>query len=211
MGEREWTLAVGPSGYDGVEFALYAQGPQQVAAEEEELGGPIVVVPKTRAEGAERRVAELKEALTILVTLKNLRDTDPQHEYQRKLAKEAAWESARAKEPITRLAARLWDAEGEGYSFECLGRRDKCKIWRLCGEPDVEGSDGGSGGGVRSIPSSSDRIPVAALDAGVEGDGGADGRQTLTREHGAAIALNPGRLFEVKPERTHHYDLDEAA
>ncbi len=42
------------------------------------------------------------------------------------------------KEPITRVAARLWDAEQEGYSFECLGRRDRCKVWRLCGEPDVE-------------------------------------------------------------------------
>jgi hypothetical protein len=40
--------------------------------------------------------------------------------------------------PITRLAARLWDAERDGYSFECIGRRDKCKVWRLLSEPDVE-------------------------------------------------------------------------
>lgn len=38
--------------------------------------------------------------------------------------------------PITRLAARLWDAEQQGYSFECIGWRDKCKCWRLIGEPD---------------------------------------------------------------------------
>lgn len=41
--------------------------------------------------------------------------------------------------PITRLAARLYEAEREGHSFECLGRRDKCKIWRLIG---VEGTSG---------------------------------------------------------------------
>jgi hypothetical protein len=37
--------------------------------------------------------------------------------------------------PITRLAARLLEADRMGYSFECLGRRDRCKVWRLL---DVE-------------------------------------------------------------------------
>ena len=39
--------------------------------------------------------------------------------------------------PITRVAARLHEADLAGYTFECLGRRDKCKVWRLVSEPDA--------------------------------------------------------------------------
>lgn len=46
--------------------------------------------------------------------------------------------------PITRLAARLYDAERQGFSFECIGWRDRCKCWRLVGEPDVESGSGDS-------------------------------------------------------------------
>jgi hypothetical protein len=40
--------------------------------------------------------------------------------------------------PITRLAARLWDAEQQGFEFECIGKRSGCNVYRLVSEPDVE-------------------------------------------------------------------------
>ena len=33
--------------------------------------------------------------------------------------------------PITRVAARLWDLEQEGYEFEAIGTRKRCKVFRL--------------------------------------------------------------------------------
>lgn len=33
--------------------------------------------------------------------------------------------------PITRVAARLWDLEQEGYEFEAIGTRSKTKVFRL--------------------------------------------------------------------------------
>lgn len=37
--------------------------------------------------------------------------------------------------PITRVAARLWDLEQEGYEFEAIGTRKKCKVFRLSSGP----------------------------------------------------------------------------
>jgi hypothetical protein len=44
--------------------------------------------------------------------------------------------------PITRLAARLWEADQAGYRFECIGRRQRCKVWRLIEDDDVERTAG---------------------------------------------------------------------
>lgn len=33
--------------------------------------------------------------------------------------------------PITRVAARLWDLEQEGHSFEHIGTRKRCKVFRV--------------------------------------------------------------------------------
>jgi hypothetical protein len=116
--------------------------------------------------------------------------------------------------PITRLAARLWDAEQEGYSFECVGRRDKCKAWRLIGEPDVERATDEPaicpGKGDQACAS---RPVGSSLDIGVgrtidEGPGGVflpPHRPGANPVDGSPSAESP-RLFEVEPERTHHYE-----
>jgi len=48
---------------------------------------------------------------------------------------------------ITRLAARIQDAEDKGYVFESLGKRHDCKVYRLVSRPEfeVEGSAGEQG------------------------------------------------------------------
>lgn len=112
--------------------------------------------------------------------------------------------------PITRVAARLWDAEQDGFSFECIGKRDRCKVFRLCGEPDIEGSGGGGSGG---FPSSSDPSAVA-LGTGVEGGSGdllPDGSPRSSTEEPPAVALSSGRLFDMEPEHVGHYDERDIA
>jgi hypothetical protein len=108
------------------------------------------------------------------------------------------------KEPITRLAARLWDAEREGYSFECLGRRDKCKVWRLCGEPDVERTASNPpdqpANAPHGAPATDVWSHVGSKSGVVSGDAG------LISRASASGSLDAGRLFEVEPERTHHYE-----
>src|SRR5271166_2534537 len=44
--------------------------------------------------------------------------------------------------PITRLAARIFDAERRGFSFEVIGWRKSCKVYRLVSSPDAEVSTG---------------------------------------------------------------------
>jgi hypothetical protein len=107
------------------------------------------------------------------------------------------------KEPITRLAARLWDAEQEGYSFECLGRRDKCKVWRLCGEPDVERT-------ASNPPDPAGNTPHGAGAAAPTASRGIPGETGLITRVSASGSLDAGRLFEVEPERPSHYDLEAA-
>jgi hypothetical protein len=106
--------------------------------------------------------------------------------------------------PITRLAARLWDAEREGYSFECLGRRDKCKVWRLCDEPDVERTASNlpdrPGNAPHSAPPTDARVRVGSKTGVVSGEPG------LITRGSASGSLDAGRLFEVDPERPHHYE-----
>lgn len=90
--------------------------------------------------------------------------------------------------PITRLAARLWDAEQQGYSFECIGRRSKCKIWRLISEPGIHDGRGGD-----SAPGSSSSSPASDRSA-------------------PAAVVNTGALFEVEPERPlSPYEYEDAA
>lgn len=84
--------------------------------------------------------------------------------------------------PITRVGARLFDAEQMGYSFECIGRRDKCKAWRLLSEPEVE-----RGSAVRAAPETvSDSSPLAA-----------------SGEVSATLSLSPEPLFSLTEETAH--------
>ena len=100
-------------------------------------------------------------------------------------------------EPITRLAARINELDSEGYGFECLGRRDRCKIWRLVSEPD-------SGGG-------SSRAPAEACRGGIKQPLPAPStKPASTLEAAREVAAVVGyreteeRLFETgKPERPH--------
>jgi hypothetical protein len=43
---------------------------------------------------------------------------------------------------ITRVAARLQEAEDRGHEFELLGRRDKCRIYRWISGPEGSGDEG---------------------------------------------------------------------
>jgi hypothetical protein len=60
--------------------------------------------------------------------------------------------------PITRVGARIQDAEERGFVFETLGWRDRCKVYRLLAEPDAAPSDrrmalvGDAASNVRSLP-----------------------------------------------------------
>jgi hypothetical protein len=111
------------------------------------------------------------------------------------------------------------DAEQDGYSFECIGKRDRCKVFRLCGEPDIEGSGGGgSGRGSTSLTPSDLLAPTAALDAGVERAAGSPPRlegkgdkACAPRPDDRSLSTGPDRLFDMEPERTHHYEEDMAA
>lgn len=85
--------------------------------------------------------------------------------------------------PITRLAARLWEAEQQGYDFECLGRRDKCKVWRLCGEPELS-----------ETPASGDRVPPK--DAGLS---------RPEHQAGAGVSDNP-TLFDAPTQSVSPYE-----
>ncbi len=44
--------------------------------------------------------------------------------------------------PITRVGARIQDAEDRGYVFETIGWRDKTKVFRLLSEPEAAPSGG---------------------------------------------------------------------
>lgn len=111
--------------------------------------------------------------------------------------------------PITRLAARLWDAEQWGCVFECIGRRSGCKVWRLVSKPDdVERTASGVPdlAGI-SIDEGTPQVNLdggsasGSLNAGVEGGGGVhlDGepanpsarRPVRSMEHaGTTVALS---------------------
>jgi hypothetical protein len=42
-------------------------------------------------------------------------------------------------DPVLNFPGRIFDAERRGYYFEIIGKRNRCKIFRLIEEPDVEG------------------------------------------------------------------------
>jgi hypothetical protein len=46
-------------------------------------------------------------------------------------------------DPILNFPGRLFDAERRGCSFEVIGKRNRCKVFRLIEEPDVEVGRGG--------------------------------------------------------------------
>src|SRR4051812_44300588 len=84
--------------------------------------------------------------------------------------------------PITRVAARIQDAEERGYVFETIGWRSKMKVYRLVSEP--EGVESGSSErrpathrGSGPAPAGTDQAgAAAALSADSDGDSGGRGR-----------------------------------
>lgn len=56
---------------------------------------------------------------------------------------------------ITRVAARLWDLETQGYCFEHIGWRNKTKVFRLCDSPDDAERGGREPGFAKPSPSTS--------------------------------------------------------
>lgn len=49
------------------------------------------------------------------------------------------------EKPITRLAARIFDLEREGYLFEVVGWRNRCKVYRLLDGPTPGPIESGAG------------------------------------------------------------------
>lgn len=45
-------------------------------------------------------------------------------------------------DPVTRVGARLYELDQQGYSFEVIGWRNRCKIFRLISDDGVEGTGG---------------------------------------------------------------------
>jgi hypothetical protein len=88
------------------------------------------------------------------------------------------------KSPITRLAARIFDAERQGYSFEVIGRRGGCKVYRLVSEPGVE----------RTLDPETAQVPpctpLPLEPRGVEG----------------SLSTGQDALFEAPVRRTGHYE-----
>ena len=93
-------------------------------------------------------------------------------------------------EPILNFPGRMWDAERQGYSFEKIGRRNRCGVWRLLSESDVE-----SDSGPAPTPAASDeppaRLPAVALSAVPDPDG-------------------QDALFDLEPRKRSHYDPSAA-
>lgn len=128
--------------------------------------------------------------------------------------------------PITRLGARLFDAEEEGYTFERIGKRDRCVIYRLVSEPGVEGDGGVHPDGEPANPSA--RRPTrptehagttVALNADVD-----DGRRGSPESEAfpfrplcgtmaaPAAVVSADTLFEPEPEKpSNPYDYERAA
>ena len=96
--------------------------------------------------------------------------------------------------PITRVAARLFELDQEGYAFECIGRRNRCKVFRLVSDPDIERTVSAAAHPARQSPSSPG--------AGVERPAG-EGSPLAPKGDSASSACGPlstGRLFDVPPE-----------
>lgn len=111
------------------------------------------------------------------------------------------------KPPITRLAARIFDAERKGHVFEIIGWRQSCKVYRWIEGPGVEGGAGSWENGAPSDPADSSPGPSLALSSGVErGTGHAHVAQDHVGVSPAGVALSPGRLFEVGETVSGHYE-----
>jgi hypothetical protein len=55
--------------------------------------------------------------------------------------------------PITRVGARIQDAEERGFVFETIGWRDRCKVYRLLSEPEAAtASVSDAASNVRALP-----------------------------------------------------------
>ena len=110
--------------------------------------------------------------------------------------------------PITRLAARIQDAEARGYVFENIGWRSHTKVYRLIHEPDVDvGRRADSVAGRNGTSSAVGERVSASSSTDVESNPrGASGQQDTSR-----VALSTERLFEPEPPSSSHYDAEKAA
>jgi hypothetical protein len=84
-------------------------------------------------------------------------------------------------DPVTRVGARLYELDQQGYSFEVIGWRNRCKIFRLIADDGVEGTGGvsdataqvaqtGLGAATAALPDEGDgsrKAPVRQGDAGL--------------------------------------------
>lgn len=80
---------------------------------------------------------------------------------------------------ITRVAARLHELDGRGHGFECLGWRNKTKVFRLI---DVDRDNDGDGAAHTAAPTS--KVPVV-------------------------VPVSAGSLFDIpvgKPDAPHYED-----
>lgn len=107
------------------------------------------------------------------------------------------------KPRITRLAARIHEAEQKGYVFERLHRRHGFIVYRLVSEPDA-------GGGAGSSPVLASPAPPVLSHGG---DGQPDDDAGLIPRASASVPAStgqPGSLFEpepVKPRNPYEEDL----
>jgi hypothetical protein len=98
-------------------------------------------------------------------------------------------------DPILNFPGRMWDAERLGYCFEVIGKRNRCKIFRLISEP-VE-----SGAGTQSAPTSK----------GEDGPNGSSASPALSARRGIESPNRgtstdaPPALFELVDESTGHW------
>lgn len=90
--------------------------------------------------------------------------------------------------PITRVAARLFELESEGYCFDRIGWRDKCKVFRLTGvDSETRGTAGAVGDGATvSSKAPCDREQAATVAA-------------------SSLAVSTDRLFAL-PADPHYRD-----
>ncbi len=114
--------------------------------------------------------------------------------------------------PITRLAARIQDAEARGYVFEIIGTRHKTRVYRLISSPDVERA-GSASAARREGPASSAKPRTGSLnaepatqtsktDAPPQRSWGEDPVRSTADDSPSAAQ---GALFKAPAERPGHY------
>ena len=114
--------------------------------------------------------------------------------------------------PITRLAARIQEAEERGYVFEIIGTRSKCRVYRLAREPDVERTAGNSPDRSWQTTDDGRGVPAARLRDGrkapaVSGD---PGLITRGSTDGSLNAGEQDALFPPEPRKARPHFQDAA-